>query len=112
MPRVAVGAQAASTAAIRAARRAACMRVEIIRSALAFRLRRGGVRIVNQLTDQAFQNHCRFGEADLVAGLEILALAPELERDIAVAEDAGGDDRGGRIGRDLQALVEIQVDAG
>src|SRR5437868_14585550 len=105
MPRAAGGAHAARPPASTATSRAAYMRIAIIPMfSLGLRLCWGGVRIVNQLTDQALQNHRRFGKADLLTGLERFALATELERNVAVAEDAGGDDRSRGIGRDLQAF--------
>ena len=41
----------------------------------------------------------------------ILGIAARLERDVAVAEQAGRDDRRGRVGGELERRVEIERDA-
>ena len=48
----------------------------------------------------------------LVAVLEHLRLAAELERDVAVAEQAGGHDRRRGVGGQLERRVEVERDAG
>src|SRR2546429_7432036 len=53
---------------------------------------------VDELADQAFEDQRRLREVDRLSRFQDLLLAAELQRDVAVAEDSGGDDRRARVG--------------
>src|SRR5262249_39802662 len=55
-------------------------------------LRLPAAEVLDQLADQALQDHGALCELDLIAALQHLGLAARLERDVLVAEHPGRED--------------------
>ena len=70
------------------------------------RLAAADIGVVDQLADHALEDDRRLDELDLVAGLEQLFVAAGLQRHVAIAEHAGGDDRGRGVDRQLERRIE------
>src|SRR5690242_8458560 len=64
--------------------------------------------VVDELADHPLEDHRRLRESDVLAALEQLRIAAELELDVAIAEHARGDDRGRGVGRQRHARIEIE----